>query len=395
MTPPNLALPEQLMTTKTISFRLAFYYLALFLIVGTFVPYLPLWMGGRGLSAEQIGLVLAVALWAKIPVGLSIASAVDHTGQRKRFLIWIGLISLAGLVAMEFAHSYWPILLAWFVVGTLLTTAMPVVDTLSLLASNRSGVRYGKVRRWGSIAFILASVLGGWYLRGRASDEVLWLMIGGGVLLLVATWLLPDMRTEPSQRKRPALFDVLKSPNFLLFVITAALLQSSHAGLYGFASRHWIDAGISESTVGLLWAEGVVAEILVFSAGGFLVAKLGPARILLLAGLAGLVRWSILSLSTDPVVLIAIQALHGLTFSGTHLAAFAFILQNVREDQSASAQGLFDSLAMGLFFGLSMAAAGWVYERATTDAFLLMTGLSLAGAVGATVLYLRTRRSQV
>ena len=145
--------------------------------------------------------------------------------------------------------------------------------------------------------------------------------------------------------------------------------------------------------MGLLWAEGVIAEVIIFSAGGFLVAKFGPARLLMLAGLAGMVRWGVLSQTTELPVLIAIQALHGLTFSGTHIAAFAFIMQNVQEEQSASAQGLFDSLAMGLFFGLSMAAAGWVYERATSDAFLLMTTLSLAGGLGATLLYWRTRNN--
>jgi MFS transporter, PPP family, 3-phenylpropionic acid transporter len=379
------------MSTKSLSLRLSFYYLALFLIVGVFVPYLPLWMGGRGLSNEQIGLVLAAALWAKIPVGLFMTGEVDQSGKRRRSLILIALVTLGGLVAMDFADSFLTILLVWLVVGTLLTTAIPIADSLSLLASNRNGVRYGKVRRWGSISFIIASVAGGWYLEGRASDEVLWLMIAGAILLIVATLLMPDMRTEPRGRKRPALLDVLKSPNFALFVITAALLQSSHAGLYGFASRHWKDAGIDENVIGLLWAEGVVAEVIIFTAGGFLVTKLGPARLLMLAGLAGLLRWGVLSQTTELPMLIAIQALHGLTFSGTHIAAFAFVMQNVPEEQSASAQGLFDSLAMGLFFGISMAAAGWIYERATSDAFLLMTALSLAGGLGATLLYFRTR----
>jgi MFS transporter, PPP family, 3-phenylpropionic acid transporter len=379
------------MPLKTASLRLSFYYLALFLIVGTFVPFLPLWMSGRGLSSEQIGLVLAVALWAKIPVGLTMTGETDHSGKRWRSLMLIAVISLAGLIAMNFATGFLAIMLVWLLVGTLLTTAMPIADSLSLLASNRGNVRYGKVRRWGSIAFVIASVAGGWYLRGRDTDEVMWLMIAGAVILIVATWFLPDLRTEPRTRKRPALLDVMKSPNFLLFVIAAALLQSSHAGLYGFASRHWVDAGISESMVGLLWAEGVVAEIIVFSAGGFLVARLGPARLLMIAGLAGMVRWGVLAETTDLTWLIIIQALHGLTFSATHIAAFAFVMQNVPEEQSASAQGLFDSLAMGLFFGLSMAVAGLVYEQATSQAFLLMTGLSLAGGIGATLLWLRTR----
>ena len=158
-----------IMSTKSLSLRLSFYYLALFLIVGTFVPYLPLWMGGRGLSSEQIGLVLAVALWAKIPVGLSMTGEIDYSGKRKRSLLLIALVSLGGMIIMDYANSFVAILLVWLLVGTLLTTAMPIADSLSLLAANRSGVRYGKVRRWGSISFIIASVAGGWYLQGRAS----------------------------------------------------------------------------------------------------------------------------------------------------------------------------------------------------------------------------------
>ena len=380
------------MPFQNLSVKVSFYYLSLFLIVGIFVPFIPVWMAGRGLNDEQIGYVLAAALWAKLLVGPLMTGEIDQSGKRWRILMLIGFVSLAGLVAMEFATGFWMILLVWLVVGTLLTTAMPIADSLSLLAANRHGLNYGKVRRWGSIGFIVASVAGGWYLKDRSSEHILWLMIAGAVLLIVASWLLPDLKTPPAEKKRPALLEVLASPNFLLFVFSASLLQSSHAGLYGFASRHWSDAGVDEEIIGLLWAEGVVAEVLVFSLGAFLIKRLGPARLMMLAGAAGLVRWGVLSSTTDLTWLIAIQALHGLTFSGTHIAVFAFIQQNVPEEQSASAQGLFDSLAMGLFFGLSMAVAGWVYERATSDAFLMMTALSLSGGIGATLLFLRTRK---
>ena len=389
------------MAKQSISWRLSFYYLALFLIVGIFVPYLPLWMSGRGLSNEQIGLVLAAALWAKIPVGLMMAGEVDQSGKRWRALIFIAVITLAALIVMEYADSFLTVLLIWMVIGTLLTTAMPIADSLSMLAANRSGINYGQVRRWGSISFVLASFLGGLYLEGRASDQVLWLMMGGAVLLVVATWTLPDLRTNPRQSSRSVFLDVLrgflkvlKTRNFLLFVITAGILQSSHAGLYGFSARHWTDSGLSSTIVGMLWAEGVVAEVIVFSVSGFLLAKLGPARLLMLAGAAGLVRWGVISQTTELPILIAVQTLHGLTFSGTHIAAFGFIQKNVSENQSGSAQGLYDSLAMGLFFGLSMAAAGWIYERATSDVWLMMAALSLVGGLGAILLYFRTKETK-
>ena len=377
------------MSHSSQAFRLSFYYWALFLIVGIFVPFLPVWLGGRGMSPEQIGLILAVALWAKIPVGLGLAGVADQTGHRKLILIWIAASVLAGLVAFLFLDGFWLLLLGWLFVGSLVTTAMPIADSLSLLSANRVGINYGTVRRWGSISFIVASVLGGWYLAGRNSENVLILMIAGAVLLVVATLTLPDLKVEARQQKHPAFLVALRAPDFALFVVTAALLQSSHAALYGFASLHWQNAGHSNSLIGWLWAEGVIAEIALFSVSAWLVARFGARKLLLLAAVAGIIRWTMLGLTTDLAWLVVAQALHAFTFSTTHVAAFAFILRNLPEDLSASAQGLYDSLAMGLFFGLAMAAAGWVFAAAGPQAFLLMTAFSAAGGLGAAVLIWR------
>ena len=377
------------MSRKNQAFRLALYYWALFLIVGIFVPFLPVWMDGRGLSQEQIGLVLAAALWAKIPVGLGLAGIADQTGHRRLILIWIGLGVLAGLTLMIFLQGFWGILIGWIIVGSLLTTAMPVADSLSLLSANRVGINYGTVRRWGSISFIVASIAGGWYLADRDSENVLTLMIAGTVFLLVSTGSLPDLKAVARRQKHPAFLDVLRSRDFALFAVTAALLQASHAALYGFASLHWQKAGHSEVTIGWLWAEGVMAEIALFTVSGYLITKFGARKLLLLAAVAGLIRWTAMGLTTDLYWLIGIQLLHAFTFSVTHVAAFAFILRNVPEELSASAQGVYDSLAMGLVFGLSMAAAGWIYAGNGADAFLFMTAFSAAGGLGAFVLVLR------
>jgi len=371
------------------SFRLAFSYWSIFLLVGIFLPFLPVWFGGRGLSADQIGLILAVALWAKIPVGLGIAAIADQTGHRRLILIWIGFSVLAGLLAFIYLDGFWQLLLGWLFVGSLVTTSAPLTDSLSVLSSRRVGINYGNVRLWGSISFIVGSVLGGWYLAGRDSETVLSLMIAAGVLLAVSTLTLPDLRVAARSQKRLALVEVLRQPDFALFAFTAAMLQSSHSALYGFATLHWQAAGHTESTIGLLWGEGVVAEIVLFSASGWLISRFGARKLLLMAAVAGLIRWTALGLTSDLDWLIVTQVLHAFTFSATHIAAFAFILRNVPEGLSASAQGVYDSLAMGLAFGLAMAAAGWIYATAGADAFFLMTVLSGCGGVGAIILIRR------
>ena len=68
-------------------------------------------------------------------------------------------------------------------------------------------------------------------------------------------------------------------------------------------------------------------------------------------------------------------------------------MQSVPEEQSASAQGIYDSLAMGLLFGIAMAIAGWTYELTGAWAFFLMTGMSLCGGVAVLLLHRRVKSS--
>src|SRR3546814_10848843 len=99
--------------------------------------------------------------------------------------------------------------------------------------------------------------------------------------------------------------------------------------------------------IGLLWAEGVIAEVLLFACGAKVVQRLGPARMLLLGALAGVVRWTLLAASTDLAVLFAAQALHAFTFGAAHLGAIAFIARAAPAGLSATAQTLYTTLAMG------------------------------------------------
>ncbi len=381
------------MTFHSNAFRIGTYFFALFLLYGIWVPFLPLWLEGRGLGAEQIGLILAAALWAKIPFGVGLTTLADQSGERRRILVVMAIAIVAGFILFKVTFGFWLLLVGWLVVGALITTNVPIVDSLAILSANRFGMNYGAVRRWGSISFVVASTAGGWYLIGRDSESVLGLMIATAFALLFASFTLPDLRLESRKRKRPAFIDVLKSPTFRTFAIAAALLQASHAALYGFASLHWLEAGISESTIGLLWSVGVVAEITLFSFARRLIDRFGATSLMMMAAVAGIVRWTVLGLTVSLPWLVAGQLLHGFTFGGTHIAAFAFIMQSVPEEQSASAQGIYDSLAMGLLFGIAMAIAGWTYELTGAWAFFLMTGMSLCGGVAVLLLHRRVKSS--
>ncbi|MDH5356660.1 MAG: MFS transporter, partial [Gammaproteobacteria bacterium] len=268
-----------------------------------------------------------------------------------------------------------------------LTSSIPLIDSMATLPVNVSRFEYGQVRRWGSVGFIVASTLGGIYLHGRHTESILTLLTVAAALMLMAAILLPNQRSLPRQSHRSATMDLLANKRFVILLITAAMLQSSHAGLYGFATIHWLDAEISERTVGLLWAEGVLAEVLFFSQGRRILKWFPIHRILLIAAIAGLVRWSVLGMTTNLAFLIMVQTLHALTFAGTHLATVSYISKNIDSSHSATAQGLYSGLAMGLVFGLAMILAGKAYMTHEGYVFLVMLIFSVLGGVGAMSLW--------
>ncbi len=369
-----------------VSVRLAAFYGALFLVVGALLPFWPVWLAARGLTPGQIGVVVALGVMIKI-LGNPLAAAVaDRLGERRRPIIVLAAIALITFPLFAVADSFWAIIVVTVLCWGAFPATIPLIESLTMLAVGRGFGDYGRIRVWGSIAFIVTAVGTGSLLVGRSADVVLWLVFAGLALLLAVALALPDLRPQQTLRPRLSALAVVRLPGFAVFLGAATAVQASHAVYYAFSTLHWRNAGYSEAMIGGLWAEGVIAEIALFTAGDRVARRIGPARLILLGALAGVVRWSVTGLSDALPALIAAQALHAFTFGAVHLGSIHLIAATVPPPLSATAQSLYASLVMGLGLGLMVLAAGPLYDALGGGAFLAMAGLSVAGVVLAAML---------
>jgi len=372
------------------SLRLAGYYGALFLALGVYLPFWPLWLGHRGLDAAQIGLVLALGAWIKLLGNPLLGLLADRGGRRKTTIVAIALLSTLSFALFPAAEGFWAILAVQLVWAFLFNALVPLGESQAMTAAIRHGLDYGRIRLWGSLAFILGALGAGALLTGRGPDLVVWLILGGLALTAAAAATLPGEAAPLEGTGGLARLGLLlRDRGFLLFLGAGSLLQASHAVYYGFSAIHWRAAGHSAATVGWLWAEGVIAEVLLFAVGGALVRRLGPNGLLLAAAAGGLLRWSVLGATTALPALIAVQALHALSFAAAHLGAMHIIARSAAPSLSASAQAVYAALSGGLLMGLATLAAGALYESLAGGAFLVMAAVSLAGGLLALA---RTRR---
>ena len=366
------------------SARLSAFYATIFFVTGIQLPFWPLWLAGRGLTAREIGLLLAAAIWAKVLATPAIGVIADRLRSHRTVAVALAATALAAFAGLWPVTGFWPFVLLNLVGFTAQSALMPLGETATLAVVRSYRSDYGRIRVWGSISFILASVVGGWLLTSAAADSVLFLVLGGSTLVLLVCLGIPQIRRPmDGPDRRSAIRAVGQNLKFWRFVAAASALQASHQVYYGFGTLYWRSLGLSGTTIGLLWAEGVLAEILLFWHSRYLLARLGPVGLMMLGGAAGILRWSLTGEASSLPLIAALQLLHGFTFGASHLGAMYWLSRAVPLSAAASAQGLYAAVSAGLGSGVVMIVAGVLYAAFAGRAFLFMALLSAAGLLAA------------
>ncbi|WP_135467151.1 MFS transporter [Crenalkalicoccus roseus] len=358
--------------SRSAAWRFALLFALQFAAIGVMLPFLPAVLAGHGLAPAEVAAVLAAGSAVRLLAAPLIGRAADALGDARAVLVAAALLAGATAAGFGLAQAFLALLLVSLAHSLAMAPVIPLTDALCLGASRRLGFDYGRVRAAGSVAFILAAVAAGQLAAAAGMASVVWLF----VLCLFATGLaaLALPAAPPPPRGGGGFRAPFAEPGFRWLLPLSALIQGSHALYYGFATIHWQAAGLSLAVIGLLWAEGVVAEVALFLWGKRLADRLGAPGLAALAAAAGVLRWAVTAETTWLPALAAVQLLHAATFGAQHLAAMR-VLARQPPARAATAQTLHASLGVGLASGLLMLAAGPLYAAFGGAAFWAMAAL--------------------
>jgi PPP family 3-phenylpropionic acid transporter len=375
-TPRNSASPSQ---ADAFVPRLALFWAMLFVSLGIYQPFFPVWLESRGLSTSEIGIILAAPMVVRLLTVPWTTGLADRSGRLDRALVAGCAASGVGMVGLGLVDGFWPILLLGGLIAVAWGPTVPITDAYAVAGLGRRGRAYGPVRLWGSVAFTLAGFAAGAALDRLPTETIVW-MIAGSFAFAVAAgfFLLPERRAGTAIASGP-LSDLLTRPMVAVF-LAAACVQASHALLYGFGSLHWAGQGYSKTAVGLLWSVGVVSEILLFAVSARLSARVQPLLLIAVGGLAAILRFAVMT--TDPAgpLLVTLQVLHAATFGATHLGLVAYVGAAAPPGRQAQAQGLASTAGVAVM-ALAMAASGPLYGAVGAQGFWVMSGLAGLGLI--------------
>ena len=389
-----------------LAIRLSVFYGAVFLIVGTYMSFLPLWLASNGLGELHIALIYALPVIMRPMFTTVLSFLADRSGAHVWLLKFLALGALLSVSILPLSGSFPAIFAAFTLFALFWTTVIPLTDAVALAAARRGALDYGRTRLWGSLSYIVITLTGGTAVDLFGPTAALWLFIGSAGVVLVAAQWLPDMGQVngmaaggPPVALRPIrigdLTALMRLPVLWLFLIASSAVQATHAVYYLFGSIHWVRIGISPTVVGMLWSIGVVAEIVLFAYAAQLARHIGPVQLILIGGVTAVLRWTLTGFDPPLPLLFALQTLHAMTFAATYLGAMHFMTRAFPPNLSATAQGLYASFSAGVGMGSAYLAAGPLYRAFGGGAYFGMAMLGAVAVVGMALCYAIGQRKKV
>lgn len=360
--------------------RLSGFYFFYFAFVGAMSPFWGLYLKSLMFSAVQIGVLMSLLQVMRIFAPNIWGHIADRTGKRTHIVQVAVVSSVVVFLGVFVGDSFWWLFIVMAALGFFWSASLPLVEAMTLSHLGERTEGYGRIRLWGSVGFIVM-VIG----IGYALDyfPIAWLPGAVFIVMLgmiVFARVIPESAILPSHTDHVPVWDILRKPEVASLLIACLLMAATHGPYYTFYSIYLVDHGYDKSTVGWLWALGVLCEIGIFLMIPRLFARISARRLILLSFALAALRFLLIAWGVDtPWLIIAAQTLHAFTFGTYHAAAVSLIHQHFQGRHQARGQALYTSISYGiggavggLVSGLSWDSLGstWTFTLSAMSAAL-------------------------
>lgn len=353
------------------------------------MPYFGLYLDSLSFAPWAIGVLLSVGQFTRIVAPNIWAWLADRRGRSiglLRVALALAVLSFGGLF---FSTNFAVLLLVLAVHAFFVSAAMPLFEAMTFSYLHEARGRYGPIRLWGSVGFIVAVLVIGWALDVLPMQHFLWMALLPLIAALAAACTLaqPPVR---SAARGGTLGHVARRPEVLALFGAGFLMCAAHGPLYAFFSIYLDQVGYSKSAAGALWSLGVVAEILVFLAMPHWLARYSARQILLACFALATLRFLLIGWGVESLLLlIAAQIMHAASFGAFHAAALTLISGWFSGGAHVRGQALFSSLSYGAGSAFGALASGVLWQ--TVGPAWTYTAASAAAALGLLLIAWRGR----
>lgn len=352
------------MQPLTIAARLSGFYFFYYSIVGTFMPYWNLYLQDQGFNYQEIGVLSSIAIVTRFFAPLVWGWIADKSGRRMllvRVATWME--SCIWLTIFIVPNTFQSVALLMLIFSFFQNAILAQFEGVTLFwLGDQKAKLYGKIRKWGSVGFIVGVFTIGAILEivHISMLPILLLIIASLAFIWSFTIREPDS-APTSQKYLEPLLPVLKRPTVAAFFAIEFILLFSHAPFYSFYSNFLKSLNFSTTEIGFLWAMGVFAEIFMFSIASKIFQRFSWRSLVIVCLLVTSIRWMLVAVFSHYFIgQLFAQCLHAFSFGLFHLIAMRVIFQKFSAGQQGRGQALYSTMwGLGVAFGSVLAGHFW------------------------------------
>ena len=336
-------------SSHNLHWRLSRFYFFYYFFVGSFVPYWGIYLQSENFSPSSIGILLSLFQISRIVAPNFWGWLADHSGHRVKWIKLTSFLGLIGFIGVFWAKGFFWIFLVMSALSLFTSSTLPLAESLTLAHLATTDGHYSRIRLWGSIGFIVASLFLGYLIDLQGINILLWVLLITQAIIFFLSNTIPEAKEIHHKKNDLPIWKIIKTPSVVALLIGCTLMVSAHGVLYNFYSIYLKEHGYSSATIGWLWAVGVICEIFIFMLMPKILRRYSLKTILLISLFLGVIRFILIGASPDHFYLLLIaQMFHAATFGSFHAASIEVIAYFFKGRNQSRGQAIYNSVAYGI-----------------------------------------------
>ena len=381
------------MEHRKLESRLKLFYIVYFASLAAFLPFLAVYLQGKGLDFGRIGIILAVFSITGVAIQPMWGYVSDKLLGKRRTLMVLLLGATAAALGFNGAYTFASILAVMLIFVFFQSPAAMVLDSLVYeLAEDNPGMQYGRFRLMGSFGFAVGALAMGQFVTSAGVSRIFWVF---GALSLVGVLILSGIRSDKRDSHAPLRIEdvgrVLGDRRVIFFLIAAGILNISIGSNNSYLPVLILSTGGSLSHVGLMSFLIAMVELPFFFNGDRLILRYGPLRMLMVSGVIYAGRFFIVSTLDSFIPVMAVQLVQGISFAFYMVSSMHYLNSVVPANMKATAMTVFGAVTVfGNFLGNMF--GGQIIE--STGVFVLFKVLAAVSLLSCAVVAYLARISR-
>jgi PPP family 3-phenylpropionic acid transporter len=364
--------------------RLRILYFLVFCCTASWLPLFADYLKDHQLSGFRIGFILSLPPVMMFIVQPFYGMVADRIGYKK-VLLWSSLLASITYIFYLFDGGFGYLLVVTLFMALFYNTLQPILDSLSLRLSERDpSFSYGTLRIAGAAGWASTGIVLGHYI-DAINTTVIFIFSAASMLaaFLFSFYLTNDNRKSSSSAPFTNVKQVFNNPILIFLLLAVVLVSAGATTIWNFYSIYMKENGASASLVGYGLSFQGLCELPMFYFSAKIIQRLGIKTTLIITILTTALRLWLYSVINNPKIAIAIEVLHGISWSLFWVVCVECVNSLVKEDWRATGQ----SLLYAAYFGAGAIAGnfwtGYLYgeQLRISQIFLLNAGIVTMVAV--------------